>query len=119
MAQEIFLGKDDLILLGIKFIVVNVPVFVVHATPVGVKKHTIKSFPSMEEMETYLRSIGTFAIFDMPAVYPTRRIKESQHNVYSVRHCPLTQFEVGTIKANIKEPTDVIYTFRWDFSAFV
>ena len=73
----------------------------------------------MEEMEAFFKTVGPFAIFDMPAVYPTRRIKESQHAVYSIRYCPLTMFEVNTIKANIKEPTDVIYTFKWDFSAFI
>ena len=119
MAKKIPLGKDELSKLGLKFIVANVPAF-----PVSIDKTykmTTIEFHSKNEIFEKLSNIKNLIIFDEPAVYGTKFVKtiDGDNDIFTVRCIiDLTDKELSTIKSNINETFNRIYSFEWDFSCF-
>ena len=120
MAFDIFLGKDDVQNMGVRFVVANVPVFAMTADPSRVYKMSVKRYDSIDLAKDDLQKSFPFVLFDLVSMYPDKIKTENRltKDQYVVRFCKVTPRDIERLKANLEDPEDIIYSFKWDLSCW-
>ena len=120
MAKAKMLGKEDLCKMDIKFIIANVPVFAIESHQSKLYRMSVELFDTEEQLKEVISKKTPIVLFDYPSVYKDDRYIRINGEVdkIAVRYCSISFNDLFKLKENVKESTDVNYTFKWDFSFF-
>jgi hypothetical protein len=120
MSTLISLGKNELKDLGLRFVVVNVPVFATVAHQSNIYRMDTIRFKTLEEVKSFFQKGGPYAVFDQTGVYKEKanRVINEPTDMYGVRCCKVTLNDLENVRKNLKETHDIIYSYVWDFSCW-
>lgn len=112
--------KDDLRAWGIKFILIDVPTFAINLQK-NCKTNRFL-FKTKEEAKAFVeekQKLIPIIVYDVEKVHKEKATRESKfvtENSFYLQIADINNIEFTKIYENIKNTTDTIFTFNWDFS---
>jgi hypothetical protein len=112
------LGKNELKELGCNFVVANVPVFAAVSDPKKVNHMVTTRFGTLEEVKDFIQKNTPFVVFDTTGVYKEKADLEALDPGFMVRGCRLDPKEFESLRSNLRESENLIFSFNFDFSCW-